>query len=67
MSYKSFVMITAAFLILYPETAAAYLDPGTGSMVVQMIVGAIAGVGITLKLYWHKIARFFRSKKSESR
>ena len=37
-----------------PE-AYAYLDPGSGSVVIQMLIGALAGVGITLKIYWHKI------------
>jgi len=35
--------------------AHAYLDPGTGSMLIQGIIGAIAAVGVALKLYWHKI------------
>lgn len=35
--------------------AYAYLDPGTGSVVIQAIIGALVGVGITWKLYWQKI------------
>lgn len=35
--------------------AYAYLDPGSGSAVIQVIIGAIAGIGITLKIYWYKI------------
>ena len=35
--------------------AHAYLDPGSGSVVIQMLVGALAGVGIALKIYWQKI------------
>ena len=35
--------------------AYAYLDPGSGSVVIQMLVGALAGVGIALKIYWQKI------------
>ena len=33
----------------------AYLDPGTGSMLLQVILGGIAAVGVALKLYWHKL------------
>ena len=32
-----------------------YIDPGSASAVFAMIIGAVAGVGMTLKLYWFKI------------
>ena len=35
--------------------AYAYIDPGTGSLVIQVIVGALVGTGITVKIYWYKI------------
>ncbi len=43
--------------------AYAYLDPGTGSMLIQGIIGAIAAVGVTLKLYWHKIKLMISGRK----
>ena len=39
----------------FVSEAYAYLDPGSGSVVIQMLIGALAGVGITMKIYWHKI------------
>ena len=41
--------------LLAPADAHAYLDPGTGSMLLQVILGGIAAVGVALKLGWHKI------------
>ena len=35
--------------------AYAYLDPGTGSVIIQAVIGAIAAVLITLKIYWYKL------------
>jgi len=35
--------------------AYAYIDPGTGSLVIQVIVGVLVGTGITVKIYWYKI------------
>tara|TARA_B100000530_G_C15514352_1_gene311930 strand:- start:279 stop:452 length:174 start_codon:yes stop_codon:yes gene_type:complete len=32
-----------------------YIDPGSASAVFAIIIGAIAGVGMTLKMYWFKI------------
>ncbi len=46
----------------------AYLDPGTGSLVVQAIIGGAVAVGVILKAYWHKIGKLFGkggSKKTE--
>lgn len=37
----------------------AYLDPGTGSFLFQIIIGAVVGAGFLLKVYWKKIAGFF--------
>ncbi len=39
--------------------AYAYLDPGTGSMLVQMLLGGVAGGLVIGKLYWARIKAFF--------
>jgi hypothetical protein len=44
----------------------AYLDPGTGSMLVQLLVGGAAAAAVTAKLYWHRILRLFRIRKHEA-
>ena len=46
-------------LVLVPLPALAYLDPGTGSMLLQVILGGVAAVGVALKLFWYRIIRFF--------
>ena len=43
----------------------AYLDPGTGSMLVQLLVGGVAAAGVAIKLYWHRILRLLRIRKAE--
>lgn len=51
----------AAFLLLaFSQPAHAYLDPGTGSIVLQAMLGGAAGVMIAGKLYWSKFKAFFR-------
>jgi hypothetical protein len=37
----------------------AYLDPGSGSMVLQMLLGGIAGLAVALKMFGKRIFRFF--------
>jgi hypothetical protein len=50
---------------MLPTTVFAYLDPGTGSMIVQLLVGGVAAVAVTAKLYWHRILRLLRIRKDE--
>ena len=53
--------ISSSFLI---SNAYAYIDPGSGSLILQKILGALVGVGIAMKVYWFKIKeRFFGLKK----
>ena len=63
---------TALLLVasLLPESALAgetllgapmlgYIDPGTGSFLVQALVAAVAGIAVTSRMYWSKIKGFF--------
>ena len=36
-------------------TVLAYLDPGSGSMILQIIAGGVAAVAVTAKLYWNRM------------
>lgn len=52
---KKTQLITLLALGLIALPAHAYLDPGSGSLIIQSVIGAIAAIGVTMKLYWHKI------------
>jgi hypothetical protein len=43
----------------------AYLDPGSGSLIVQLLVGGVAAVGVSLKLYWGRILSFLRIRRDD--
>jgi len=58
--------MAALFLVMLAEPAWAYLDPGTGSMIISAIVGLFATVGLAVKTYWYKIKAFFRKDEAES-
>ena len=57
-------IITVLLLLFFTDTQ-AYLDPGTGSMLLQVILGGVAAVGVAIKLYWHKLRAAFGVKKKE--
>ncbi len=48
------------------QSAQAYLDPGTGAIILQMLLGGVAGALVILKLYWHRFTSFFRRNRKDS-
>ena len=60
--------IVAILLICcMPQLAWAYVDPGTGSYIIQMIIATLVGGLFALKLFWVRIKTFlatvFKKKK----
>ena len=53
--------LTFALLILcFVPNTFGYLDPGSGSYIVQMIIAGILGGFYAIKLYWVKIVNFIK-------
>lgn len=50
---------------LLVNVAYAYLDPGTGSALLQGVLAALAAIVVTAKLYWHRLLRFFGIRKTK--
>ena len=51
---------------LLPMQAHAYLDPGTGSIILQGLIAGIAVAWFTIKAYWYKLSSLFGKKAPES-
>ncbi|RMD59507.1 hypothetical protein D6821_01075 [Candidatus Parcubacteria bacterium] len=45
--------------------AQAYLDPGTGSLIFQMVIGVFLAGLIAIKTYYHKAKNFLSSHKQK--
>ena len=59
-------MAGAAVSVAAPQ-AYAYLDPGAGSMLLQILLGGLAGLGVLGKLYWHRIRKLLGARDAEDR
>ena len=60
--------ITAALLLsALPPDAAAYIDPGTGSLVLQGVIAGLAAGAVAIRSYWYRIKAFFRGDRDASR
>jgi hypothetical protein len=53
---------------VFPRPVYAYVDPGTGSYIIQLVLGFVFGGLFAVKLYWGKIKQFFSNpSKKEKR
>jgi hypothetical protein len=59
------VALLFAAVIGIPQDAQAYLDPGTGSMLLQGLIAGVAGGLAVIGLYWSKFKGFLASRGSK--
>ena len=60
-----FILFICSSIILTTTNANAYIDPGSGSIILQAIIGVIAAGGLTIKIYWNKLKDLFRKKNKK--
>ena len=61
---KTTTILTLSFLyiILSTDTSHAYIDPGSGSMLLQVLIASILGMLTVIKIYWARLKTFFSTK-----
>jgi hypothetical protein len=62
-------MVIFLLFIFMINPAYAYIDPGSGSMLLQLLLGGVAGAAVVLKMYWRRFVSIFgvgRNKKNGS-
>lgn len=62
------ILLLTGFLLIFSfRDAFAYVDPGTGSMIIQVIIGALVAIGVGFKVYWYKFKeKISRVKNTDS-
>lgn len=55
---RSALMLGAVAMLTFAPSAHAYMDPGSMSVIVTAILGAIAAVGYTAQVYWARFKGF---------
>ena len=66
-SVSAVCLVVSVFLLAWPGNAAAYVDPGTGSYVLQLLIAGLVGSAFTLKIFWGRLKRFFQSRASKKK
>ena len=60
------LLLLTLSVLFAPEQAHAYLDPGTGSYVFQILIASIIGGAVVFKSGWSKIVELFKRKPKSS-
>lgn len=63
-------ILLSSLCLVFSTPAYAYLDPGTGSYILQLLIGVLIGAAFAVRIYWKKIRsllndRFSRRRKNE--
>ena len=61
------LVVLALLYLIFPQKAYAYLDPGTGSYILQLIIAVLFGGLFAVRLYWSKIKIFFKNLSSRGK
>ena len=54
-------ILGAILTLSFADNASAYLDPGTGSMLLQALIASIAGGFVMMHMYWGKLKSLLSS------
>jgi hypothetical protein len=61
-----FLIAMIAWTAIFAPDAMAYLDPGTGSLIVQSVIAAIAAAGFGLKMYWGRVRGWIKKPRGQA-
>lgn len=56
---KSCVLLVLGLVLICARPAQAYIDPGTGSYLIQGIIAGVLGAGMVVRMYWQRIRAMF--------
>ena len=59
------VVLVLAFSFTVIPVAGAYIDPGSGSFIIQMAIGAALGLSLSIKLFWRRLVSLFSGRKQD--
>lgn len=59
------ISLIAAILADNPLKPLAYLDPGSGSFIFQLILASLLGAAIVVRAYWRRIVGFFKGSSAD--
>lgn len=65
MSKIAITVVTVWLWLISTTSAHAYLDPGSGSMILQVLLGGLLSVAVVIKFYWNRLLSFLGISKGK--
>lgn len=65
MKKKIIILLLSSLFVTQP--AFAYLDPGTGSAIISLIIGFFVAIGVIVKSFWYKIKNLLGFSKNSKK
>jgi hypothetical protein len=53
------ILVAGLLLLVLPSPALAYIDPGAGSLLMQIVLGGTAMVAVLARIFWTRVRTFF--------
>ncbi|MDH4156856.1 MAG: hypothetical protein OEW00_06230 [candidate division Zixibacteria bacterium] len=63
----SVFLLTGLLIVLSYQPAHAYLDPATGSYILQLVLAGLLGAALAVKIFWRNLRSFFGKLFSKGR
>jgi hypothetical protein len=63
----SILFSAAAGLFFFATEVHAYLDPGSGSYIIQILLGSLVAGFFVIKQYWQRLKSFFKGRNQQSK
>ena len=60
---NKYIYIIIIYLLSFQSSAYAYLDPGTGSIILTAIISMFAILSLKIRIIFSKVKKFFSKKK----
>ncbi len=59
-------LVVASACLLMCDASFAYVDPGTGSLIIQWVFGMVVASLAVGNIYWHRFKQFLSRKSSQT-
>ena len=59
------IVLGVGFVLCSERPALAYFDPATGGLILQAILGGIAGCAVLVRLYWRRLVSRFKGSTGD--
>ncbi|GAH84215.1 unnamed protein product [marine sediment metagenome] len=56
---RTTVILAALFVLVLTRQAYGYIDPGTGSFILQVLLASLLGTAVAVKMFWRQIVGYF--------